>query len=71
MEVPVVRPNEIEFMPSDRALAVGQARASWVKLVRYFDEVALDRAVKLSKQEAKIRAKANVKCDLERRFRPQ
>jgi type IV secretory pathway TraG/TraD family ATPase VirD4 len=71
VEVPVVRPDEIEFMPTDRALVVGQTRASWVKLVRYFDEEALDRAVKLSEREAKIRAKANTKCDLERRSRPQ
>ena len=71
VEVPVVRPDEIEFMPTDHALVVGQTRASWVKLVRFFDEEALDRAVKLSEREAKIRAKANAKCDYERRFRPQ
>ena len=71
VEVPVVRPDEIEFMPSDRALVVGQTRASWVKLVRYFDEEALDRSVKLSEREAKVRAKANAKCDFEQRCRPQ
>ena len=69
VEVPVVLPDEIEFMPSDRALVVGQTRASWVKLVRYFDEEVLDRAVKLSEREAKIRAKANAKCDLEQQSR--
>jgi type IV secretory pathway TraG/TraD family ATPase VirD4 len=69
VEVPVICPDEIEFMPLDRALVIGSTRASWVKLVRYFAEKALNRAVKLSEREARIRAKANVKCDSEKQSR--
>ena len=71
VEVPVLRADEIEFMSLDRALVLGSTRASWVRLVRYFGEEALNRAVKLSEREAKIRAKANAKCDLEQQSRPQ
>jgi type IV secretion system protein VirD4 len=70
VEVPVIRPDEVEFMPANRALVLGAARVSWVKLVQYFAEGALSRAVKLSERDAKVRAKANQKCDREGQFRP-
>lgn len=71
VEVPVIRPDEIEFMPPNRALVIGSTRASWVKLIQYFADPSFSMAVKLSEREAKVRAKANAKCDRERRFRPR
>ncbi len=71
VEVPVLRPDEIEFMPEDKALVVGPTLPARIQLIRYYEDPQVARWVELSEQEVRMRTRINAQCDEAQEPRPK
>ncbi|MGH9765256.1 MAG: hypothetical protein ACREDR_45305, partial [Blastocatellia bacterium] len=70
VEVPVLRPDEIEFMPTDEAIVVGWTKPAKVKLVPYYEDSRMEPWVRESQTEVTLRTRQNAECDRKRQQRP-
>ncbi|MGH9762537.1 MAG: type IV secretory system conjugative DNA transfer family protein, partial [Blastocatellia bacterium] len=71
VEVPVLTPDDIEFMPDNEAIVVGWTKPAKVELVRYYEDPRIEPWVVQSQEEVGLRSRQNAECDKQGVARPR
>jgi hypothetical protein len=71
VEVPVLTPDEIEFLPETQAIVVGPTKPALVELVRHYEDGQIAKWVEASQTQVARRTKQNRAFDQSNQDRPQ